>query len=55
MVSTRSQRPRLYTGLGPRTRTVRASYKSSDHCKRHRLPDRKNKGITVTSYRRRKP
>ncbi len=32
-----------------------ASYRSSDRCKRNRLPDGDPKTVSVTTYRRRKP
>jgi hypothetical protein len=53
MVSTRSRR-----GVplpAPRSASRSATYKPNDDCKRHRLPDRKAKSVTVSTHTRRKP
>lgn len=55
MVSTRSRRGRPLPPPVIRSRQVRPQYKPGDDCKRHRLPDRKAKTVTVTTHRRRKP
>jgi hypothetical protein len=48
------------TGIRPRAmplprRGTRPTYKPQDECHRHRLPDRKRKTVSVTTYTRRKP
>jgi len=49
MARTRSRGPPQYNALG------KTNYMRSDTCKRHRLPDRARKSVSVTTYRRRKP
>lgn len=39
----------------PDRRQTSTSYKESDNCHRHALPDERSKSIQVTTYRRRKP
>lgn len=52
MVSTRSRQGKPLPA--PRE-PGRAKYKPNDECKRHRLPDRNPKSVSVTSHSRRKP
>lgn len=55
MVRTRSMSRRGGTPLATGLTSRRPSYKPQDHCRRHRLPDRKEKTELITTYMRRKP